>query len=138
MNLVTIDRAQFPQLRPGQVYADWTGAALPPVVLIDEWHQHLRTTLLGNPHSHHAPSARAMEDILATRAAVLAYFNADPVEYEVIFTSGATGAIRHLEHYLFNGGELLLTADNHNSVNGLRETAKRSGAVVRYAPSGTT
>lgn len=124
---------QFPQLPNGAVYVDWTGAAIPPVSLIDAHHAHLRTTLLGNPHSHHAPSAAAMEEILATRQAILQFFHAGD-DYEVIFTSGATGAIRLLEHYLFHGGELLLTADNHNSVNGLRETAKQAGAVVRYSP----
>ncbi len=125
---------QFPQLTPGHVYADWTGAALPPVSLIDEWHNHLRSTLLGNPHSHHQPSVEALREIQTTRKAVRDYFHADPTEYEVIFTTGATAAIRLLEHYRFEGGELLLTADNHNSVNGLRETAKRAGAVVRYSP----
>ena len=118
----------------GQVYTDWTGAAVPPATLIDGWHKHLRRNLLGNPHSHHRPSAKAMEDIKRTRAAILDYFRAPHDEYEVIFTSGATSAIRLLEHYKFMGGEILLTADNHNSVNGLRETAKQSGAVVRYAP----
>jgi molybdenum cofactor sulfurtransferase len=125
---------QFPQLPPGHVYADWTGAALPPIVLIDGWHQHLRGTLIGNPHSHHRPSAEALQRILETRAAILKYFNAPTDEYEVIFTPGASGAIRLLEHYVFAGGELLLTADNHNTVNGLRETAKHNYAVHRYAP----
>ncbi|HQF57180.1 MAG TPA: aminotransferase class V-fold PLP-dependent enzyme [Candidatus Magasanikbacteria bacterium] len=126
---------QFPYLQSGQVYADWTGAALPPVSLIDEWSDHLRNILLGNPHSGHEPSLRAAEEIEAAREAVLQFLNADPKEYEVIFTSGATEAIRLLEHYNFGvGGQLLLTADNHNSINGLRETAKRSGAIFTYAP----
>ena len=127
-------RTQFPQLLPGQVYADWTGAALPPVHLIDSWHQHLRTTLLGNPHSHHDPSAKAMQGILDTRQAILDYFHADSTEYDVIFTSGATAAIRILHHFMFTGGEVLFTADNHNTVNGLREDAKQQGGIVRYAP----
>ena len=125
---------QFPQLTGDEVYADWTGAALAPVSLIDAWHQHLRTNLLGNPHSTHRPSMRAMHEINLARETVLRFFNASPDKYEVIFTPNATGAIRILEHYLFNGGELLLTAVNHNSVNGLRETARRGGAIVRYAP----
>jgi len=124
----------FPQIQPGQVYADWTGAALPPVSLIQEWSAHLSTTLLGNPHSGHAPSLRAAAEMNEVREAVLRYLHAPPDEYEVIFTSGATGSIRLLEHYEFGGGQLLLTADNHNSVHGLRETAKRAGALVTYAP----
>ncbi len=125
---------QFPQLNEGAVYADWTGSALPPVSLIDAHHDSLRSTLLENPHSHHAPSTMAMEQVREARSAVLRYFRASPDEYEVIFTQNATAAILLLQHYLFEGGELLLTTDNHNSVNGLREIARRGGAVARYAP----
>jgi selenocysteine lyase/cysteine desulfurase len=32
------------------------------------------------------------------------------------------------------GGQLLQTADNHNSVNGMREFARQKGVAVRYAP----
>lgn len=125
--------SQFPQL-DGKVYADWTGSAIAPRFLIDKWHRSMCENLLGNPHSHHEPSRLAMERIMETRVAVLKFFRADPSEYEVIFTSGATAAIRIMQHFMFEGGELLLTADNHNSVNGLREDAKRQGGIVRYAP----
>ncbi len=129
-----LPRSQFPQLRPGDVYADWTGAALPPAHLIDAGHKRLRTTLLGNPHSHHGPSMAAMEAVTQTRGAILSYFHASPDEYEVIFTPNASGAILLMQHFVFEGGELLLTEDNHNTVNGLREIARRNGAVARYAP----
>jgi molybdenum cofactor sulfurtransferase len=130
--LDTIRAEEFPQLKG--VYVDWTGAALAPQVLLESHYNFLSKNILGNPHSHHMPSAFAMQNIVETRAAILKHVNADPNEYEVIFTSGATGAILILQHYMFESGELLLTADNHNSVNGLRELAKRKGAVVRYTP----
>jgi len=130
-----IDRAsEFPQLRDREVYADWTGAALPPVSLISKFATFLTSHLLGNPHSSHRASQTASDMVAATREKILLYFNAPADEYDVIFTPNATGAIRILEHFVFRGGELLLTADNHNSVNGLRETARRDGGVVRYAP----
>ncbi len=129
-----ISRCLFPQIKEGQVYADWTGSALPPISLIDAHSEFLKTIILGNPHSHHSPSVAAMQEVMETRRAILEYFHAFPEEYEVIFTSGATAAIRILEHYKFEGGELLLTKDNHNSVGGLRETAKRNGGSFRYAP----
>ena len=116
------------------VYADWTGAGLPASSLIEKHLRFLQRNTLGNPHSSHKPSSKAMEKIMQTRNAVLFFLNASPEEYEVIFTSGATSAILILQHYMFGSGELLLTADNHNSVNGLREIAKRKGATVRYAP----
>ena len=130
-----IDRtAEFPQLRDGEVYADWTGAALPPVSLISKFATFLTSHLLGNPHSSHRASQTASDMVTATRARILSYLNASSDEYDVVFTPNATGAIRILEHFVFRGGELLLTADNHNSVNGLRETARRDGGVMRYAP----
>lgn len=131
--VVRLSKNLFPQIAEGQIYADWTGAALPPVSIIREYGAHLSTTLLGNPHSGHAPSRAAAAEMTVSREALLRFLNAPPDEYEVIFTSGATAAIRLLEHYRFNGGQLLLTADNHNSINGLRETARQAGAIVIYA-----
>jgi molybdenum cofactor sulfurtransferase len=69
------------------------------------------------------------------RRAVLAWFNATR-DYTAIFTQNATAALKHVgESYPFaRGGSLLLTADNHNSVNGIREYACGAGASVTYAP----
>jgi len=125
---------QFPRLCDGTVYADWTGAALPPKMLIEGYCSNLSGELLGNPHSAHSPSMRSMDLIEQSRSSVLSFFNADPAEYDVIFTAGATSAILLLQHFIFESGELLLLQDNHNSVNGLREIARRQGAVVRYSP----
>jgi len=127
-----IRKTEFPSLNG--VYADWTGAGLPANSLLEKHLRFLQRNTLGNPHSHHHPSTKTMEKIMQTRKAILSFLNASPEEYEVIFTTGATGAILILQHYMFAGGELLLTEDNHNSVNGLREIAKRKGATVRYAP----
>ncbi|MFO1199117.1 MAG: aminotransferase class V-fold PLP-dependent enzyme, partial [Burkholderiaceae bacterium] len=56
--------------------------------------------------------------------------------YTAIFTPNASGALKLVgESYPFEpGGRLLMTADNHNSVNGLREFARAKGADVDYAP----
>jgi selenocysteine lyase/cysteine desulfurase len=53
-----------------------------------------------------------------------------------IFTPNATGALRLVgEAYPFApGGNFLLTFDNHNSVNGIREFARSKGAAVTYIP----
>jgi selenocysteine lyase/cysteine desulfurase len=70
-----------------------------------------------------------------TRRAVLAWFNGLD-DYTAIFTHNATAAIKLVgESYPFApGGRLLLTADNHNSVNGMREFAGAAGAAVAYSP----
>ena len=70
------------------------------------------------------------------RAAVLAYFNASPDEYTAIFTPNASGALKLVgEAYPFAPGDrYLLTFDNHNSVNGIREFARAKGASTTYVP----
>lgn len=68
------------------------------------------------------------------RDTILEYFKAASSEYDVIFTANASAAILLLQHFMFEAGELLLLADNHNTVNGLREVARRAGATVRYSP----
>jgi len=135
MSKLPLSGKYFLQVPEGVTYGDWTGAALPPVTLFDAHRDQLVANLFGNPHSAHGPSMRSSDEAMAARSAILKYFNAPEEEYDVIFTPSATGAIRLLEHYKFEGGELLLLEDNHNSVNGLRETAKRKGATcTRYAP----
>jgi selenocysteine lyase/cysteine desulfurase len=71
-----------------------------------------------------------------TRAYLFEYFNASPDEYEAIFTLNASGALKLVgESYPFDAnGCYLLTFDNHNSVNGIREFARSKGARVLYAP----
>jgi selenocysteine lyase/cysteine desulfurase len=76
------------------------------------------------------------EHIERTRRAVLEFFNASPDEYVAVFTLNASGALKLVgESYPFApGGHYLLTFDNHNSVNGIREFARARGAAVTYAP----
>ena len=54
----------------------------------------------------------------------------------VIFTSNASGALKLVgESYPFDkDSTYLLTFDNHNSVNGIREYATAKGAQVQYIP----
>src|SRR6516162_11401836 len=81
-------------------------------------------------------SAASTELIEQARLAVLAHFNAPPEEYAAIFTPNATGACRLVgEAYPFGPRtRLVLTQDNHNSVNGIREFARSRGAITRYVP----
>jgi selenocysteine lyase/cysteine desulfurase len=120
----------------GQVYLDYTGAALYADSQVWEHLDLLRRRVLGNPHSDNPTSGLATRLVDEARTAVLRYFNAPPDEYAVIFTPNASGALRLVgESYPFtDGGTLLLTADNHNSVNGIREFARVKGAVTSYAP----
>ncbi len=83
-----------------------------------------------------SPPQRRPTSSSGTRRAVLDWFSASPQEYTAIFTANCTGALKHVgESFPFApGGRLLLTFDNHNSVNGIREFARARGAAIEYAP----
>jgi molybdenum cofactor sulfurtransferase len=118
----------------GQIYLDYTGGGLYAASQLREHQAMLADAVLGNPHSQNLPSREMTERIEATRARILEFFHASPEEYEVIFTPNATGALRLVgEAYPFGpGDQYLLTFDNHNSVNGIREFARKKGARVSY------
>ena len=126
----------------GHVYLDYTGGALYAESQLDRHRDLLAGAIFGNPHSANLPSLEMTARVEATRAQILEFFRASPQEYEVIFTPNATGALRLVgESYPFGpGGRYLLTFDNHNSVNGIRQFARARGAtraeLVAYATSG--
>ena len=120
----------------GHVYLDYTGAGLPAQAQLTAHAERLRGGCFGNPHSENPASAASTELIERARLAVLAHFRAAPEEYAVIFTPNATGACRLVgEAYPFGPRtRLVLTQDNHNSVNGIREFARSRGAITQYVP----
>jgi molybdenum cofactor sulfurtransferase len=119
----------------GDAYLDYTGAGLYAASQIREHGELLASSLLGNPHSASPASLSATHLVERTRRAVLDWFNAGD-HYTAIFTLNATGALKHVgESYRFSpGARLLLSVDNHNSVNGIREFALARGASLAYAP----
>ncbi|MEU7585364.1 aminotransferase class V-fold PLP-dependent enzyme [Micromonospora sp. NPDC049230] len=120
----------------GQVYLDYAGAGVAALAQVREHHDRLLAGLYGNPHSESPTSAAAGSLVESARRAVLDFFHADPSEYAVVFTPNATGACRLVgEAYDFGrAAPLVLTWDNHNSVNGIREYARTAGSPVRYVP----
>jgi selenocysteine lyase/cysteine desulfurase len=120
----------------GHAYLDYTGAGLPARAQLDAHARRLTGRCFGNPHSENPASAASTELIERTRRAVLRHFGASPDEYTVIFTPNASGACRLVgEAYPFGrGSRFVLTADNHNSVHGIREFARARGAATEYVP----
>ncbi len=118
------------------VYLDYTGSGLAAAAQLRHHQERLSRTVYGNPHSANPTSAAATETVEQARARILAHLNASPDEYTVIFTPNASGAARLVgEAYPFGrGGRFVLTADNHNSINGLREFARAAGAKTTYIP----
>ena len=118
------------------VYLDYTGGSLYADSQLREHMALLCEHVLGNPHSSNPASSAMTLMVEQTRQAVLEFFNASPEEYLVIFTANASGALKLVgESYPFGAGsQYLLTFDNHNSVNGIREFAHARGAEVTYVP----
>jgi molybdenum cofactor sulfurtransferase len=122
--------------RSGQAYLDYTGAGQYADAQLRAHLQVLRRSVFGNPHSGSAASLAATSWVERVRVTVLRFFGASPEEYLVAFTPNATGALKLAgEAYPFRtGGRYLISTDNHNSVNGIREFARAQGAATVYVP----
>ena len=118
------------------IYLDYTGGGLYAASQVTEHMQLLQKEVFGNPHSHNPTSSAMTALVEQAREAVLTFFNASPETYTVIFTANASGALKLVgEAYPFQSDSYyLLTFDNHNSVNGIREFARQCGATTTYVP----
>lgn len=121
--------------RANVAYLDYTGSALHADTQRRAYDRLLDDAILGNPHSLHHASTASTRAIEAARATVLAMLDGGD-DYAVCFTANTSAAVRLVaEAYAFGPeAPLLLAADNHNSVNGMREYARRRGACVHYLP----
>lgn len=120
-------------------YLDYTGGGLYAQSQLRDHLALLQSHVFGNPHSTNPTSLAMTELVESARRAVLDFFHADPADYTAIFTANCSGALRLVgEAYPFDKERsYALTWDNHNSVNGIREHARRKGATVRYLPFAT-
>ena len=120
----------------GHAYLDYTGSGLYPDRLVAAHASALRASVLGNPHSESPTSLASTALVEEARARVLRFFDADPDEYVVCFTPNTSGAIQLVASAYPFGSDtpLILAADNHNSVNGMRAYAERAGARVHHLP----
>jgi len=120
----------------GQVYLDYTGAGLYAESQVRAHMELLMRDTFGNPHSSNPTSLKSTQFVEEARHRTLRFFDADPDEYEVVFTLNASGALKLVgESYPFGpGSRYAIVSDNHNSVNGIREFAAAKGARVTYLP----
>ncbi|MBF6302849.1 aminotransferase class V-fold PLP-dependent enzyme [Nocardia amamiensis] len=118
------------------VYLDYAGTGLAALAQYRAHTARLSEACFGNPHSENPASQASTELVECARRSVLAYFNAPPAEYTAIFTANATAACRLVgEAYAFGPAKrYVLTSDNHNSLNGIREFARARHAPTRYIP----
>jgi selenocysteine lyase/cysteine desulfurase len=120
----------------GHAYLDYTGSALYAERQVRAHASLLARSVLGNPHSENPASRESTHLIEEARALVSKFLDAPAEDYAVCFTANASAAIKLVaESYPFGpDSSLVLTADNHNSVNGVREFARSAGAAVSYVP----
>ncbi|GAA2326060.1 aminotransferase class V-fold PLP-dependent enzyme [Streptomyces kunmingensis] len=119
------------------IYLDHTGSGLPARRQLRLHAARMTGAAWGNPHTDSPASAPSTALVEEARRRILAYAGADPADYTVVFTANATTACRLVgEAYPFRRrhGDLLLTLDNHNSVNGLREFARARHGRTTYVP----
>jgi selenocysteine lyase/cysteine desulfurase len=117
-------------------YLDYAAAGLYGASQARRYAEQLQDGIFGNPHSQHGPSQASERALVQARSAALDFFDADPAIYEVCFSANTSAAIKLVaESYPFSPRRgLVLSADNHNSVNGVREYARSGGAPVAVLP----
>lgn len=139
--LDALRRSDFARLdRSGETYVDYMGGSLYPESLIRVHTGFLQRNVLGNTHSVNNSSQLSARHAAEARQTVLSFFRAPP-GYTVIFTANATGALKLVgESFPFEErGCLVLGADSHNSVHGIRQFASQKKAQIHYlqaAPHG--
>ena len=137
LTFAELRRREFARLdEAGVAYLDYTGSALYGASQLRAHRELLAANVFGNPHSDSAPSRASTAAIDAARERLLRFFGVDSSTHDAIFTANTSAAIKLVaESYPFtNASTLLLSADNHNSMNGVREYARRAGATIRVLP----
>ncbi|KAK4303906.1 hypothetical protein Pmani_024112 [Petrolisthes manimaculis] len=92
-NVDQLVATEFPKLK-GEYYLDHAAATLYSSSQLRNVFTELESSLLGNPHSRHQPSDTVTQIIETIRQRILEHFNTSAENYDVIFTSGATAALK--------------------------------------------
>ncbi|GAB0094420.1 Molybdenum cofactor sulfurase [Sergentomyia squamirostris] len=104
-------------------YLDHAGATLYSEKQLEACFEDLSGNLYSNPHT-----SKSTEDLIdQVRFRILKHFNTDSSSYSVIFTSGATAALKIVaESFEFSEkhSQFRYLADSHTSVLGMRELVK--------------
>lgn len=118
------------RMRANEHYMDYTGSSVYCQSQLDAAFHELQTHMFGNPHSANPSSSLTQERIEEVRDMVLKFFNANPREYQVVFTKSATAGIKMIgETFPWSEQSVFrYLRENHNSVLGVREYALQHGA----------
>ncbi|PAA63812.1 hypothetical protein BOX15_Mlig001940g2, partial [Macrostomum lignano] len=134
MDVRQLRQLEFPQLND-YVYLDHAGATLYSERQLTRVMQELQSGLYGNPHTQARKSAHTSRLVEEARNSVLKHFNTSNQQHAVIFTSGATAAVKILAESFQAGqhgaGLFNYLLDSHTSIVGMREVLRSRGFVVR-------
>jgi selenocysteine lyase/cysteine desulfurase len=122
--------------RRGIAYLDFAASGQYAASQAVAYAELLADGVFGNPHSEHQPSRDSSAAIDAARFALLEAMGLSGSDYAVCFTANTSAAIKLVaEAWPFGPRRgLVLSQDNHNSVNGIREYARAAGAPVAILP----
>ncbi|CDJ65609.1 molybdopterin cofactor sulfurase, putative [Eimeria necatrix] len=121
----------------GDIYLDYAGAAPYQEQQLLSVFKDLGLHAFGNAHSRNPSAKLTDERTREARELTLKFFGAEESDFAVVFTSGATAAIKLVgEDFPFSGkSSFFYLRINHNSVLGVRELAYAAGVEAVRALS---
>ncbi|PHJ20435.1 cysteine desulfurase selenocysteine lyase family plp dependent transferase superfamily protein [Cystoisospora suis] len=138
---VDIEQVQKKELSrfAGQVYMDYAGSGVYQQQQLRDIFDDLSRNSYGNAHSRNPSAKHTDVRLKEARETVLRFFDASEQDYAVIFTSGATAALKIVgESFPFakDLSSFYYLRINHNSVLGMREYAyaKKAKSVRAVSP----
>ncbi|RYP43651.1 hypothetical protein DL768_009804 [Monosporascus sp. mg162] len=121
------------------IYLDHAGTTPYARSLMDKFAADMTSNLFGNPHSASASSQTSTSRIDDIRLRVLQFFNADPLEFDLVFVANATAGIKLVADALRcvpGGFNYLYHQASHTSVVGVRQEARNSQCLDDAAIDG--
>lgn len=146
LNLEQVRKDEFSRLSGSTTYLDHAAYTLYSENQLEAIFRTFQSSVFGNPHSRHDSSHNSTEIIESVRNFILTYFKTSEKEYALVFTSGATEAIKIVANcFLWGGssreskarGVYAYTQENHSSILGVRELADKKGVSVYCLGSDT-
>lgn len=122
---------EYPTL-DGCVHLDHAGSTPTSRSLMDAFAAEMTLTLYGNPHSDSLPSQLAASRIDDVRLRLLAFFGADPSDYDLVFVANATAGVKLIVEAmraLPHGYAYAYHQHCHTSLVGAREDARFSVCI---------
>ncbi|KAF5344202.1 hypothetical protein D9756_011329 [Leucocoprinus leucothites] len=118
-------------------FVDFAGTGLYPEALTTSHTGFLNENVLSNTGAMNDSSQLSNQCAEEARKTALRFFGASEDEYDIIFTPNGTGGLKLVgEAFPFTAGDtFVLSADSHDSVNGVRQYALDKGATVVYIPT---